>query len=98
GTGEIEVLHASTIPELVRDRGSTRDRATSCRVRWLVVLLCVLCCRRDDGAPAPASGSAAAPRLIALTPSATEVVAALGAASLLVGVDEYSTYPPEVSK
>ena len=35
-------------------------------------------------------------RLVSLTPSATEVVAALGATKLLVGVDEYSTYPPEV--
>lgn len=35
-------------------------------------------------------------RIISLTPSATEVVAALGATSMLVGVDEYSEYPPEV--
>jgi iron complex transport system substrate-binding protein len=34
--------------------------------------------------------------VISLTPSATEVMAALGATSLLVGVDEYSEYPPEV--
>lgn len=47
--------------------------------------------------PAP-SPVEAAPRLVALTPSATEVVAALGAAAQLVGVDEYSTYPPEVEK
>ena len=33
---------------------------------------------------------------MSLTPSATEVVAALGAAGLLVGVDEYSKFPPEV--
>ena len=31
-------------------------------------------------------------------PSATEVVAALGAADLLVGVDDYSKYPPEVDQ
>lgn len=37
-------------------------------------------------------------RLVSLTPSATEVVAALGATSLLVGVDDYSAYPPEVKK
>jgi iron complex transport system substrate-binding protein len=46
-------------------------------------------------APAP-TGSA--PRLISLTPSATEIVAALGATSLLIGVDDYSTYPPEVAR
>lgn len=33
-----------------------------------------------------------------LSPSATEVVAALGATSLLVGVDDYSKFPPEVEK
>jgi iron complex transport system substrate-binding protein len=37
------------------------------------------------------------PRLISLTPSATEVVAALGATGQLIGVDDYSTYPPEVA-
>jgi iron complex transport system substrate-binding protein len=39
---------------------------------------------------------AAHDRLVALTPSATEVVAALGATAELVAVDDYSTYPPEV--
>jgi iron complex transport system substrate-binding protein len=38
------------------------------------------------------------PRIVALTPSATEIVAALGATSQLVGVDEYSKYPPGVDK
>lgn len=64
-------------------------------------------CHRDEPA-SPGAGSsptsAAAPtpapaqRIVSLTPSATEIVAALGAASLLVGVDDYSTYPPEVAK
>jgi len=40
----------------------------------------------------------AAPRLVSLTPSATEIVAALGATAQLVGVDEFSTFPPEVGK
>ena len=39
-----------------------------------------------------------APRIVSLTPSATEVVAALGATHLLVGVDDYSKYPPEVAR
>jgi iron complex transport system substrate-binding protein len=58
-------------------------------------------CRREQAAPDPTAAPAArrslSPRLVSLTPSATEVVAALGAASLLVGVDEYSTYPAEVA-
>ena len=36
--------------------------------------------------------------MVSLTPSASEIVAALGAGDLLVGVDDYSTYPPEVAK
>ncbi len=35
-------------------------------------------------------------RIVCLTPSSTEVVAALGAADEIVGVDRYSTYPVEV--
>ena len=35
--------------------------------------------------------------MITLTPSATELVHAVGATDLLVGVDQYSTYPPEVA-
>jgi iron complex transport system substrate-binding protein len=37
------------------------------------------------------------PRIVSLTPSATEIVGALGATALLVGVDDYSTYPPAVT-
>ena len=36
-------------------------------------------------------------RVVSLTPSATEVVAALGATGTLVGVDDYSKFPPEVA-
>jgi iron complex transport system substrate-binding protein len=49
-------------------------------------------------APAGAARPAAAPRIISLTPSATEIVAALGATAALVGVDDYSAFPPEVAK
>ena len=45
----------------------------------------------------PAPKAAGAARIVTLTPSATELVAALGAADALVGVDEYSTYPPAVA-
>ncbi|MEZ4365080.1 MAG: helical backbone metal receptor [Kofleriaceae bacterium] len=54
------------------------------------------CSRHVD--EAPATGSAAAgPRVVSLTPSATEIVAALGATELLIAVDDYSTYPPAVA-
>jgi iron complex transport system substrate-binding protein len=36
-------------------------------------------------------------RVVALTPSASELVAAVGATDTLVGVDQYSSYPPEVA-
>ena len=66
-------------------------------MRWLCVLLLVIGCSRDDAKPPEPAKPGAVMRIVSLTPSATEVVAALGATSSLVGVDEYSTYPPEVA-
>jgi iron complex transport system substrate-binding protein len=60
-------------------------------VRWLGLLFVVVACGRV--ARAPDDGPA---RIVSLTPSATEVVAGLGATSLLVGVDDYSDVPAEV--
>jgi iron complex transport system substrate-binding protein len=68
--------------------------AVSLRVALAVV--CAVACDRGAPAPQPAAEPAAA-RVVALSPSASEVVAALGAGSALVGVDDYSTYPPEVT-
>src|SRR5688500_16579773 len=48
-------------------------------------------CRREAG------DDASPKRVITLTPSATELAAAVGALALLVGVDEYSTYPAGVN-
>ena len=67
-------------------------------MRWLFRLTIVValgCSKRADDAPAPPPPRKAL-RVISLTPSATEVMAALGATAMLVGVDEYSEYPPEV--
>ena len=49
--------------------------------------------------PPPAPAQALAPaRIVSLSPSATEVVAALGAVPQLVGVDTYSKFPAEVAQ
>jgi len=54
-----------------------------------VLALLVVGCSREDPARAPAAGI----RLVSLTPSATELVLALDAGPLLVGVDDYSKQP-----
>ncbi len=59
--------------------------------RLLILLALAAGCARGSEAPAGT-------RVVSLTPSATEVVAALGATSLLVGVDDYSQFPPEVKQ
>jgi iron complex transport system substrate-binding protein len=64
-------------------------------------LLALAACQRSADPTAGTSGSgsagSAAPRIITLSPSATEVVDALGAVSELVGVDDYSDYPVTVN-
>lgn len=55
----------------------------------LALLCCTLACRRTSPPPSEL-------RLVSLTPSATELIEALGLTEHLVGVDEYSTYPPRV--
>jgi iron complex transport system substrate-binding protein len=61
---------------------------------WIAAIALALLIGCDRKRPTPAPETAATPaRLVSLTPSATEVVAALGAADLLVGVDNYTTYP-----
>jgi iron complex transport system substrate-binding protein len=74
-------------------------------VRWLVLFAVVFACNKDaprkPSCTLVAAGpvAAAAPhRLVTLSPSATEIVAALGATASLVGVDDYSKYPPEVTQ
>ncbi len=62
--------------------------------RWVLLLVAVLSAAgcRGKRPPAPAGT-----RIVSLSPSATEVVAALGATAQLVGVDTYSSFPPEVA-
>jgi iron complex transport system substrate-binding protein len=70
-------------------------------VRFLLTLMLLAACDRSEPASSgsgTASTAPAAQRVVSLTPSATEIIAALGGTSLLVGVDEYSTYPPEAAR
>lgn len=89
-------------------RSTQRNRLADavCAGLLAIVALGGPACRREPVGAAPGSaagsgaGSAATAlpaRIVSLTPSATEVVAALGAAGELVGVDDYSTYPPAVA-
>lgn len=62
--------------------------------RWLgLALVALAACHKS---PEPSSAPAA-PRIVTLSPSATEIVAALGATPWLVGVDNYSVFPPDVT-
>lgn len=56
------------------------------------------CGRDEPRREAPAGAPAPVATVVTLMPSGTEVVAALGAAGLLIGVDTYSEYPPEVKR
>lgn len=62
-------------------------------MRAALVLFAAIAC----GCGTPSSAPKGPPRIVTLAPSATEVVAALGATSELVGVDSYSTYPPAIA-
>jgi iron complex transport system substrate-binding protein len=64
----------------------------------MIAVICMMLAGVGSGCdrrpPAPPSGT----RIVALTPSTTEIVAALGALPELVGVDDFSSFPPEVIK
>ena len=62
---------------------------TTAAIAALMIAVTVACSK-----PAPPSRG---DRIVTLTPSATELVAALGAEAALVGVDDYSTFPPSVA-
>ncbi len=67
------------------------------RVAALVLLLLLVGCREEKEAPrAAAAGSCR--RVVALAPNLSETLFALGLGDRLVGVGDYSTWPPEAAK
>lgn len=73
---------------------SQRQRA----LFWLALAASVLfgCNAPGQPKPGPGDGGGAPRRVVCLTPTATEIVAALGALDRIVGVDQFSSYPPSV--
>lgn len=67
-------------------------------MRHVVFALAALASCKSGSDGSASSGSATTARIIALSPSATEVVDALGATGDLVGVDDYSDFPASVTK
>ena len=59
--------------------------------RFVLIALVVACQHSSSTAPA-------GQRVVSLTPSGTEIVAALGATDQIVGVDDYSKFPESVQK
>jgi len=66
------------------------------RIHRIVVFLSVIALTVSCGTKKRHAGPVS--RVVTLTPSATELVAVLGAADMLVGVDRYSVHPPRVKK
>jgi iron complex transport system substrate-binding protein len=77
-------------------------RLISRRLIFLLPLLLLSACRREreGGSPVPLQKPAPAParRIIALTPSLVETLFALGLGDRVVGVGDYSRWPPEVAR
>lgn len=61
-------------------------------IRFVLLMAAAGGCDRTD--PAPAAGPVR--RVVTTTPSATEIVSAAAGPAVLVGVDRFSTFPPEV--
>lgn len=67
-------------------------------VSFLLLALCAGCGREERAAVSSTSPSAGCRRVIALAPNLSETLFALGLGDRVVGVGDYSTWPPEVTR
>lgn len=73
------------------------SRATSAIVRTLVALVLVWAASACAPGPEPRPQTAPTPsRIVSIVPAVTEMLFAIGAGPLVVGVGSYDTWPPEV--
>ena len=101
GAGAVRAAAAGRLWRGVSAAAAARHESAAFRCAG-VLLLAALACRGRDSENAAAKPSAAprpSPRrVVALAPSLTEIVFALGAGDTLVGVSEYSDYPEAARK
>lgn len=95
-SGDSERPRRGRIARLTRDSRLVRPELPAVRRHRLVfslaALAALLACRA--GSARPPAPAAAPRRIVALAPNLTEIVFALGAGASLVGVSDYSDYPP----
>ncbi len=63
------------------------------RLACALLMMAAAACHKSP-TPQPAAAAAAARRIVSLAPSSTEILYALGVGDRLVGVDQYSDWPP----
>ena len=73
-------------------------RTTAALFAALLVLLASVACGNEDdlqASPAPSSSATRPSRIVSLSPTATEMLFAIGAGEQVIAVDDQSNYPPE---
>ena len=89
-----ETVPFSGLDEMIARIMRIPTRSKSAHIALALVGMLVLCVAAGD----PSESSKAPQRIIATSPSNTEIICALGAADRLVAVSSYATHPPEILK